>query len=134
MNTTLKGETHMWIALIGDPMEGFMVFGPFADAKAIHAASNDDDGIGDDYWHFPLVKPVDPSNDDTIEFVEPLPADVGYDPNGTAVVFGGDLTDGPWLFYGPFRDLEAARHWCAADGIGSDCAIELLPVPVKEAA
>ena len=45
----------------------------------------------------------------------------------TAVVFAGDIGDS-WTFIGPFRNLEAAREWAADDGLGPDCAIELLPV------
>jgi hypothetical protein len=124
----------MWIMLVGDPHSGFTVCGPFqtedgdgARGEAARATYG-----GNDWYEIELQRPHDPGN---IVLDVPLPDDAGYDPNGTAVVFGGDITckDG-WLFYGPFRNIEAARHWCAADDIGNDCAIKLQPVPMKVAA
>jgi len=82
-----------WIALLGDPMEGYTVFGPCDKQRAYSI---------DDSWVFPLEKP--PAGDDA-----------GYDPKGMIVVFDGNIgrgfERGGWLFYGPFRDDEAAAAW-----------------------
>jgi hypothetical protein len=139
-------DPKMWIALIGGPSKGFSAFGPFTAAKDIHRTIEQGlfeplmrallegllEGEGlHPYWTIELEKPFDPG---IIELPEPLPDDAGYDPDGCAVVFGGAIQCGPWVFYGPFRDLEAAQHWCAADDIGVDCALKLLRAPAKAAA
>jgi len=61
-----------WIALLGDPMEGYTVFGPCDKQRAYSI---------DDSWVFPLEKP--PAGDDA-----------GYDPKGMIVVFDGNIGRG----------------------------------------
>ena len=67
-----------------------------------------------EYWSFKLQKPM---ADD-------------YARDGNAIVFDGDLTREHWQFFGPFRDIEAARRWASAAG---GCALELKPLPAMAA-
>jgi hypothetical protein len=101
----------MFIVIFGDVMAGFTVAGPYHSDGAARAAA-DCEQLHSGTCDY-----------DVLELESPC---VGADPNGTAVVFGGDITDGPFLFYGPFTDIAAARAWAGADTLGSDCAIELM--------
>jgi hypothetical protein len=123
----------MFIALIGDPLAGFTVCGPFPSGDAIDANGDAVDPRSEGYWSVELNTPS--TTDANIALEEPMTPDAGYDANGTAVAFSGDIT-GDWhtQFFGPFKNIEAARKWCAACGVGTDCAIELRPVPLKKAA
>jgi hypothetical protein len=130
-------DPTMWIALTGDPNTGFKVCGPFTQAEnntATAIAVKEAYGSGF-YLSIPLCKPS-VHMADVAGLAEALPADAGYDENGTAVVFFGDLT-GSWLdekFYGPFRDFKAAEQWCHAIDCLGLVPITLTPVPVKLAA
>jgi hypothetical protein len=86
----------MWIALVGDPSTRFTVCGPFKMEDCDGARGESARAIygGSDWWETEL---------------KPLAEFEGYDPEGDAVVFGGAIHDGPWIFYGPFHDTEAAR-------------------------
>jgi hypothetical protein len=102
------------IMMVGSHVEGFKLVGPYASWETI---DEDGDwaiktyGLHDwGYWSPELRAP-----------------DEGADPAGTAVVFDGDITKA-WVFYGPFRDLAAARTWAESKGLGLSCAIELQPV------
>jgi hypothetical protein len=124
----------MWIALVGDPNEGYTVCGPFAEAADIDAAPVPETyaSPGDGYWSIPLNMP---SVEDACDLDVPLPDDAGYDPAGNAVVFGGDISE-DWhdQFIGPFKNIDAAHQFCMATERGFGCAIELKPVPAKVAA
>jgi hypothetical protein len=116
----------MYIIVTGSPWSGFAVVGPYASEEA---ASDGGDwariehggGAQNDWWAFKLN---DLLEDPHVE---------EEDSCGTAVVFAGSIVD-DWGFYGPFRDIEAARKWAAEDGLGRDCAIELMPVEELETA
>jgi hypothetical protein len=120
-----------YIALLGEPNTGFTCAGPFSSEaidEGCFVAEEAYDVAGAGVWTIPLTKPS--AHDANIIVQEPMVGDAGYDPNGTAIVFAGNIC-GDWHnehFYGPFRDIKAAQKWCAANGVGSDCAIELKPV------
>jgi hypothetical protein len=117
--------TH--VVLVGSPTAGFTVVGPYPS----HAAATEEiDWACSEYG--------DPLDCECWDF-ELQPPDEGAHPAGAAIVFAGDICGDPetgegWRFYGPFRNLEAARAWAAEDGLGSDCAIVLQPVKKLEAA
>jgi hypothetical protein len=116
----------MHIVMVGSPHSGFALVGPDTSEKA--AADAGDwarieyaGGSHDDWWVFELNALLE------------VPHIEEGDPAGTAVVFAGSIIGDPeigegWGFYGPFKDLEAARKWAAEDGLGIDCAIALQPV------
>jgi len=111
-----------FIILDGNPSKGYRLIGPIAKLPADGGAYE----LGfSDSWEFELELPRAPAT--RSELTEPY----GYDPNGTAVVFGGCISV-PWLIYGPFKDIEAAQQWAIAEDLGVDCAIELTPVPSQK--
>jgi hypothetical protein len=131
----------MWVLLGGTFYTGgFVVGGPFkteaeAEGSIDAMARTYDLGTCPEFWCFELKKPADFVYKDgsSLSQVQGVDPDkfMGYDPNGTAIVFDGDLTAKHWNLFGPFRDIEAARKWVSVTG---GCAIELKPVPVTEPA
>jgi hypothetical protein len=111
----------MFVILNGSPAEGFEIIGPYAELPEGGAY---DLGFPD-AWEFQLDPPREPCT------ISELKAPWGYDPNGTAVVWGGAITE-PFVIYGPFRNIEAARQWAFAEELGVDCAIPLTPVPSQK--
>jgi hypothetical protein len=101
----------MYIALTGDLSSGFIVCGPFADAEAIDDASVEEAFFGpggcSGYWSVSLNEPSDP--------------------NGTVVVFAGDITrDWHDQFTGPFtrrprRSTETMSCPWASSSSSSPC-------------
>jgi hypothetical protein len=125
-----KEETVMYILMVGSPDDGFELFGPFASEEAATPAVRHF-WRWDHVWVFEL-RPPDQGGVDTAG-VEAF----GEDPNGGAVVFAGSITGDPqrgegWIFFGPLKNLDAAREWAGEDGLGNDCAIALRPVKELE--
>jgi hypothetical protein len=106
----------VYVVLVGDPIDGFTVWGPLVSEKPAAEAGElmqAEGGVVADWWIFSVEKPEE-----------------DFDPTGAAVVYRGCICL-PFEFVGPFKDIDAARRWCRDDGIGADCAIELKPIPQK---
>jgi hypothetical protein len=112
----------MWILLGGTFHTGGLVAGgPFetqieAEGSMDAMKETYDLGTCPEFWCFELEKPA---------------ADLYCRGGGGVIVFDGDLTRPKWSFFGPFRDIKAARKWAKAYG---GCALLLNRVPVKEPA
>jgi hypothetical protein len=121
----------MWILLGGTFRTGGLVAcGPFnteVEAETAMDAMKEmyDLGTCPEFWCFEVTLPdhrVIPVG----EIIDTVYAGVCL-----AIVFDGDITRNPWRFFGPFRDIEAARQYASKAG---GCAINLKPVPVMESA
>jgi hypothetical protein len=117
----------MFIKMVGNPYTGFALYGPFVSWEAAGKAYTGRNAPGNVWWIFKLNALLADPHIEGEDFV------------GTAIVFAGSIIGDPskgegWGFYGPFKDIEAARKWAAADGLGIDCAIALQPVEELETA
>ncbi len=116
----------MWILLGGTFHTGGLVpCGPFENAMEADMSMDEmketyDLGRCPEYWCFELTLP-DHHFIPVGEIIDTVYAGVC-----SAIVFDGDITRPKWRFYGPFRDIEAARQYAKKAG---GCALELKPVP-----
>jgi hypothetical protein len=109
-----------WIVITTEEIShGFVAYGPFHEedynmedrAKFVEAAYENYGPNNMGHWEQDLEMPA---GDNT-----------GYDPNGPAAVFAPSLVGGlpglccGWSFFGPFRDLDAAKAWADHRGVQS---------------
>jgi len=103
----------MDVIVVGDPAQGFDVFGPFDQSDGVNAAREwARCGYGGaDWWQCPLLEPPEDG--------------VSVDAAGTFVVNYGSIAS-PFILYGPFATYEIAKDYAAR--LFGGWVLELTPI------